>query len=107
SGAATLTKSSAQNVRCRTCFRYCCARGRAHSQDSAPEITIGEGQKRGPVGRVDVSLAVLAEGNVSVNQRGLDRRELCRSHVFPAKEAIDRPCGSRGHEAALRVYPTV
>src|SRR2546427_12569089 len=50
------------------------------------EVTAGEGEERRPVRARGVSAAVLAEGHVPVDQRGLDRRGLA-APPFPFGQA--------------------
>src|SRR2546423_8499878 len=50
---------------------------------------------------------MLAKSHVTVDERGLNRRKLGRSHVLFAEKAINRPCPSSGHETPFCIDPSV
>src|SRR6266436_6316945 len=54
-----------------------------------------------------MALAMLAEGDLAVDERRLNWRELRGSHVFFTKEPVDRPCRGSRHETAFRIDPSV
>ncbi len=71
----------------------------------ALDVAAREGQERRPVRSGRVAAAVLAQGDVAVDERGLLGRELRRPEVLPAEQPIHRPGADAGQEHALRVDP--
>ena len=61
----------------------------------------------GQFGPGGVPAAVLAEGDVAVDQRGFDGRELGGAQVLLAQQPVDRTGAHRRQEHALGVHPSV
>src|SRR5882724_10102246 len=75
--------------------------------ERAFEVASGKRQERWPVWAWRMSAAVLANGNVTSDERSLKGRKFGGPQVFLAQELICRSCGSGGHEHALGIDPTV
>jgi len=55
------------------------------------QIAARKRNKRGPVWSGRVSAAMLAESDVSIDQRGLDRRKLRSPEILLAQQFVNRP----------------
>src|SRR5579863_1098830 len=84
----------------------------------AADVKARKGEERGPVGGGGVAGAVLAEGDVAVDERGFDRRELGggdgdelaafdRAEGFFAEEFVDGAGCDCGEKCAFGVGPAV
>ena len=69
------------------------------------DVSAGKGEKCGPVGTRRVPAAVLAEGNITVDQPGLQRCKLVRAQISLSEQFVDWPCTYRAQEHALRIHP--
>src|SRR5262245_11610434 len=84
------------------------ARGRSLSGEGWPlEVPAGPRQESRPVGTRGVPAAVLAESDISVDQRRFDRRELGGAQILLAQEPVNGTGARGGQEHALRIYPPV
>ena len=63
--------------------------------------------KRRPVGYIGVAAAVLAVGDVAIDQRGLNGREFVCAHIFLAEQLVNRLRACRGEEHPLRILPAI
>jgi len=69
-----------------TSFDCFCATGRQGSfRHRRLQVTAGKRQQGWPVGTGRVSAGVLAKRDLSIDQRGLHRRELGRAKFFPSR----------------------
>src|SRR6266404_3190926 len=71
------------------------------------EVAAGEGQESGPVGTCGVAGAVLAEGDVAVNQGGFHRWEFGRAQIPFAQKLVHRSGAGGSQEHSFGVHPAV